>query len=264
MYFNFFFSFEAMNQQLCKHSRQTLRNKKPPFCCLFCAILEMMSWESRNFFTFSIPLVYNFIYGFFFYHSTSNLTSTTELPKKNSTQHKRNHISRKLKLISSPDRLNSRESIDVFIPAPYAFWWLPISSIFSCPFPCTGLWSHGHSPWVTFQRGRQLSDAWEKFLLRNFPRSSTSQISPRILTMFFAKEKKLLINISSKKKRQVFLCCFQRILKHELYCLKSLFNVSCSHHQMYSLEAAILIPNMANIQQTRYTLKRGSCVWIFN
>lgn len=36
----------------------------------------------------------------------------------------------------------TREAIDVSIPAPYAFGWLPISSIFSCPFPffLFGLW----------------------------------------------------------------------------------------------------------------------------
>lgn len=56
----------------------------------------------------------------------------------------------------------TREAIDVFIPAPYAFWWLPISSIFSCPFPFfdVRLWMW---PWQghfllrrTFHRARQL------------------------------------------------------------------------------------------------------------
>lgn len=65
------------------------------------------------------------------YRGFDRLKQRVESPKM------RNHISWKLKLISSRSRPVelARKAIDVFIPAPYAFWWLPISSIFSCPFP---------------------------------------------------------------------------------------------------------------------------------
>lgn len=86
-----------------------------------------------------------------------------------------NHISLKLTLISSrspPTTSWTRETIDVFIPAPYAFWWLPISSIFSCPFPFfdVRLWM---VPWLsspffllrrTFHCARQLNLTKQNFV----------------------------------------------------------------------------------------------------
>lgn len=71
-------------------------------------------------------------------HKKRNMLHTELLMGRNASRigkKKTNHISLKLKLIPTLSTGWTCETIDVFIPAPYAFWWLPISSIFSCPFP---------------------------------------------------------------------------------------------------------------------------------
>lgn len=111
-------------------------------------------------------------------HVTHRITDGRRRNASRIEKKKTNHISLKLKLISTLSTGWTCETIDVFIPAPYAFWWLPISSIFSCPFPffhlifnsffnsllrnsgwCQGyfLLHHRSSDRETFHRARQLN-----------------------------------------------------------------------------------------------------------